>query len=479
MNHHVEGPLLPGLCARHADDVLSDMILVSRTLRKMRSDDGKEENYSAVISSQEKSSGPVPIVSTSADVNALVHHAVGNDAQLMEVVQHILDSGLLGELTTGEENEKSEEDEDLKELITTTLLRFGCNNFAVTSSQLAILGAAVCPAGAILNHACQPNCVVTWNDKTGAQEIRCVRKVTKDEELTHSYIDVGTLQRRKKLKLEYGFECECSRCSSPTMVELAPCFRMELKMAAREHTSLLTTDVDSDGTIADMVIKLNEKSDDPKGKWNLDDCLHGDLLGVAVPAVAGGTSLELARLKDVEAASELMRGTLTTLSDTDKYSMLKKAETLYSKWLHPLHVDRLHSTNELLKVALSLQDYKKAVSHVRRVIVVYDHVYSTSYYHPMVGIQLYTLGNLYTEIQKFKEAASTLGRSLETLRATHGETSDLVLTLNGLWHQTVTVLNHLQKGGALHGATPNQGTGRSTKAMEKKKKKKKGKKGKR
>ena len=88
----------------------------------------------------------------------------------------------------------------------------------------------------------------------------------------------------------------------------------------------------------------------------------------------------------------------------------------------------------------------------------------------MVGLQTYTLGNLYFEIQKYKEATASLGRSVETLRATHGEMSDLVLQLTQLWNQSATVTRAMRKGGV----SAEKGRG----PTKKNKKKKKGKKGK-
>ena len=127
----------------------------------------------------------------------------------------------------------------------------------------------------------------------------------------------------------------------------------------------------------------------------------------------------------------------------------------------------------MLSLALALGDYKAAVRHVRRAVVVYDHVYGTSYHHPMVGLQTYTLGNLYFEIKKYKEATASLGRSVETLRATHGETSELVMQLIQLYNKSATVTKAMRKGGV--GAEKGKGGPTKKKDKSKKKKEKKGK----
>ena len=42
------------------------------------------------------------------------------------------------------------------------LCRFQCNNFGITDDLLLPIGAGVYPNGALLNHSCDPNCVITY-----------------------------------------------------------------------------------------------------------------------------------------------------------------------------------------------------------------------------------------------------------------------------------------------------------------------------
>jgi hypothetical protein len=96
----------------------------------------------------------------------------------------------------------------------------------------------------------------------------------------------------------------------------------------------------------------------------------------------------------------------------------------------------------------------------------------------------YTLGNLYFEIQKYKQASQSLGRSLETLRVTHGTTCRLVSQLNDLYNKSCTISKAMSKGGGIGGiggigGGRNSGSGGSGKGKKKKNGgKKKGKNGK-
>ena len=63
-----------------------------------------------------------------------------------------------------------------------------------------------------MNHSCQPNCAISYDDSHLAT-VTALRAIGAEEELLISYVDetAGAEQRRSQL-LEYGFTCECERC---------------------------------------------------------------------------------------------------------------------------------------------------------------------------------------------------------------------------------------------------------------------------
>ena len=73
------------------------------------------------------------------------------------------------------------------------------------------------PIGALLNHSCTANCVVSYDPVSHAQVIRCLRDVEAGEELTHMYLDAAatSAERRAALKAHYFFDCDCAACTVP------------------------------------------------------------------------------------------------------------------------------------------------------------------------------------------------------------------------------------------------------------------------
>ena len=68
------------------------------------------------------------------------------------------------------------------------------------------------------NHSCLPNAVIVFNEGLGGvgATLRCNREILPGDEIVISYIDVleRTKARQKHLYDQYGFHCDCVRCSS-------------------------------------------------------------------------------------------------------------------------------------------------------------------------------------------------------------------------------------------------------------------------
>jgi SET and MYND domain-containing protein len=98
------------------------------------------------------------------------------------------------------------------EQIVNIFCRINCNVFTITDDECVPVGVGLFLDGALFNHACDPNCVVSFQQQK--MMVRTIQTVPKGQELSISYIDV--FQSRKKrqqiLASSYFFVCECDRC---------------------------------------------------------------------------------------------------------------------------------------------------------------------------------------------------------------------------------------------------------------------------
>jgi len=126
--------------------------------------------------------------------------------------------------------QEQKEEEEVYAIMKKCLLKFRVNNFGITDNLLNVIASGVYPLGALLNHSCNPNCILRYqynnhhNDATTMKktrngsppvlEIVTCRNVQKGEELSHSYIALlePVTMRQERLLSSYGFFCTCQRC---------------------------------------------------------------------------------------------------------------------------------------------------------------------------------------------------------------------------------------------------------------------------
>ncbi|AWP01769.1 putative histone-lysine N-methyltransferase SMYD3 isoform 2 [Scophthalmus maximus] len=89
-----------------------------------------------------------------------------------------------------------------------------CNCFTVSDGELQEIGVGLYPSLSLLNHDCRPNCVMVFEGTK--LQLRAVRDIKPEEELTISYIETLSLteDRQRQLEEQYHFTCHCQRCDS-------------------------------------------------------------------------------------------------------------------------------------------------------------------------------------------------------------------------------------------------------------------------
>ncbi|ETO64110.1 hypothetical protein F444_18291 [Phytophthora nicotianae P1976] len=92
-----------------------------------------------------------------------------------------------------------------------------CNAFSIANDVTnEAVGIGLFPEGALFNHDCDPNCVVSF--KGQEMKVHVIKDVEPGQELTVSYVELlqSTKKRRTELKASYFFECHCTRCLTET-----------------------------------------------------------------------------------------------------------------------------------------------------------------------------------------------------------------------------------------------------------------------
>ncbi|XP_042363613.1 histone-lysine N-methyltransferase SMYD3 [Plectropomus leopardus] len=92
-----------------------------------------------------------------------------------------------------------------------------CNCFTISDGELQEIGVGLYPSLSLLNHDCRPNCVMVF---VGTKlQLRAVRDINAEEELTISYIETLSIteDRQRQLEDQYLFTCHCQYCDSQNM----------------------------------------------------------------------------------------------------------------------------------------------------------------------------------------------------------------------------------------------------------------------
>lgn len=242
-----------------------------------------------------------------------------------------------------------------------------CNDFSIWDELILPLGLGVYPLGALLNHSCEPNCVLYYAPKTHAQVIRTIRHVKEGEELCHPYIDLActTPERRAKLDASYHFRCDCSRCAAGTL----------------DH-------------------RLASGTAEPPS--------HSQYL----QGVVG--------LQSAEDSKELR----------DACNILQGVEREWRAARDPVDLKLLSLHSKLLQGWLELGEAEAAIEACRQLVEGYRVIYPPA--HPLLGLQLYTLGNLEVDAGDRSAGERHLLEARGILTITHGEASRMVQGLDVL-----------------------------------------------
>jgi len=249
------------------------------------------------------------------------------------------------------------------------------------------------------NHSCTPNCVLMYEFCTGetpAQVIRAVVDISEGDELTHSYVDLAlpTHKRKKHLRETYNFECTCSLCASSS-----------------------------------------------KARSELDGTLYADCTGKFAVPFEEGCQLPPAETSEQRDAALLRSASLMNQAAGEEdveaeLAMLQEACALRELWLHRRHLDVMAAHAAALTVALAAASssgssegpyWTAAEAHCAYLVEQYIAVYPL--WHPVSGLQMYTLGQLKEQRGALAEARGWYAQAASILSNTHGADNQMVVDL--------------------------------------------------
>ena len=343
-------------------------------------------------------------------------------------------------------------------------LALDANDFAVMDDLLAARASGVYPAAALLNHSCEPNCVVTFmsaadaaralDDDAGVPDsedrpphrgspapttliMRAVRDISEGEELCHTYADLAlpSTARFSYLRKMYGFEpsstemddsidsvllgrAEPSDDATPSAAlarSLPPRVFLGVPRPAGSANSLEAVELDVDLLLAppDADASCFSAAKDELrvalslalagGAWGNT----GSLEGAAGAALLAKFCVELSPFSKLLAtdaqeggggdAPPLDAETATAIT-REEAALLASLRTLRTL-LAPLHVCTHGVVGTALTHHLLLGDLPAAAAACEHLVAFYRAVYSPrARAHPMLSLQLFTLGDLYSRL---------------------------------------------------------------------------------
>ena len=321
-----------------------------------------------------------------------------------------------------------------------TLNAFQKNNFGIVNNLHSPIGEGVYPCAALLNHSCNPNCILRY--KLGVQycegqqkyhqpilQIIACRDIDIGEELCHSYVDLAlcTEERQNRLLDTHGFVCACKRCKKGECTVELPQNMKDWSLWPLEN-----------------------------GLTHGENCVHRANIGLRTAvdlddALTGCKRLSEADQARIHQQSSMMHeqanqcmvhgdstGELHYLREAIKMYTTRNSDggLLFSPFYGQLYSLRCSYLSALLANGEIQQALKQCEHIVSFLAVAYSHVQN----HPLLGLQLYTLGDLYSAaatLEKSSRDKASLTRKAKqaydwakrVMLVTHGANDPMVITL--------------------------------------------------
>lgn len=313
---------------------------------------------------------------------------------------------------------------------------FQVNNFGILNSLHETIAQGVFPHAALLNHSCDPNCILRFgtsddtnnatsknkNNYSTRMEIVALRDIDREEELTHSYVDLvqDKITRQTHLQQLHGFHCTCRRCQGEVIIHLpqVPPDHLYTWIVQQRNPCSRINNRNTDQVPSHTLVPWSV--DD--ALWNYGDCA-GDLETVTTHARrALQESQQHMASNNINQELVTLRQALTGLASTAP-PFSRDLYQVRGAFLSALLVAAAATSdldNDKQQHERILQEARETCRAMVAFLVV-----ALPENHPLLGLQLFTLGDL-TEDQTIHAWAR------QVLRTSHGTHHDLVRRLDDI-----------------------------------------------
>lgn len=388
---------------------------------------GAEHFSSLAVSSQHESPSPTPVTWNSFEMDLvksiMMQNAIGKGKQ---------EQTSLDEQMAAAAQVWGYDDNNNRFNLDQALLRaddaFKKNNFAILDSLHSSIGEGVYPCAALLNHSCSPNCILRYkldnNDGLSNNafhqpllQIVACRDIMKGEELSHSYVDLmlDTKERQLRLQKTHDFICCCKRCEEGGSFIQLPRDRLLWEKWPLEHRLHVLNQGDRHAQEDIVSVDIEDA---------LTGCTLGDSDRTAIvdgAELLRGDAHQYMLRDDVEGELTCLRNAIDLWKDKDGDG---------GKWWSPFNLPLYSLRSQYFTALLANQEIDEAVDQLEHIIsaliVAFSHVEN----HPLLGLQLFTLGDLYALLGRDRQAHLTYIYATDVMKITHGGDHALVLQLD-------------------------------------------------
>ncbi|KAL3935502.1 MAG: hypothetical protein SGBAC_008989 [Bacillariaceae sp.] len=333
------------------------------------------------------------------------------------------------------------------------LLRiFRVNNFGITDELLKVIASAVYPLGALLNHSCQPNCILRYcychDSKNGNRkappilEIVASRFIPKGEELTHSYVELVQPRkvRQERLQSNYGFECHCQRCcrhhsnskQRPETTTATPFDWMQL-----QDTEQVEIFLDHHNPTFASSQQWTTLPNDSTATSNNNHHAIEELRQMATHLQAQAKQcMAMDNLEGEITSLNQCIGVLSQILQTQLGGSANGKDDDTTDVHHQTCLELYQVRGDLLGTLIVAGQIKEAIRECEYVVAFLvsilmcdEETMTNCPYHPILGLQLFTLGDLYKAVVWEAKAQRAFAWASKIMLVSHGKDSNMVKLL--------------------------------------------------